>query len=729
MKTVLRIIITFLVSVASTGFAQMQFLNPLPQPNSLHSVVFVDSAYGWAGGVDGTLLRTTNGGESWDLSFSAADHTVRSLCFIDRENGWNIFGQEKLARTRDGGVIWSYVLSPKSNFRNAVFFSDEMHGWTAGELGVERTTDGGASWKQPSRNLYGNLRSLFAIDSLHVWAAGEDGRIIGSTDGGVTWEIQHEEAASNSGHKVHRFNKIYFADSTHGWAVGALQQIGVNMQAVVFNTIDGGKSWNRQFASVLGGWLQDLFDVNFYGREHGIASGNVGTILTTSNGGVTWEQRRQETNPHIQTSLFGTHFAGSTNAWGVGTDGHMYRSSDRGITWSEYSSGIPGKDTVENFYDIQFTDPLHGLAVGVHFGGRIYTTEDGGRSWEPRHGAPSIASVSSLDRILHTGGDNIWVAGYNAILHSADGGVTWMWKLKDLEEHFTGIAFPSANVGWAVTRSSRTSPGMIFRTIDGGESWDSAGAVPVGLYDVHFHDADHGWILGDGYLVLSTTDGGITWTTTDLPGEEKAYDIEFVDARHGWIAGTGGLYRTIDGGATWHWTALDAFSLGAVEFVDPMHGWVVGEAGLAFYTVDGGANWTEVETRTYRYLRGLHLIDKDDGWITGARGVILRIRSTPTASVIDHLFDGDADRTASSFLWPNPITGNSTLRYALAEPAHVTIRIFDYKGELLRTLLDEEEASGDHTLDIDMQGLNNGMYLYTITMGGVVESAPFVICR
>ena len=39
--------------------------NPLPQGNNLTSVKFINTTTGWAVGIEGTILRTTNGGTNW----------------------------------------------------------------------------------------------------------------------------------------------------------------------------------------------------------------------------------------------------------------------------------------------------------------------------------------------------------------------------------------------------------------------------------------------------------------------------------------------------------------------------------------------------------------------------------------------------------------------------------------------------------------------------------------
>jgi photosystem II stability/assembly factor-like uncharacterized protein len=121
----------------------------------------------------------------------------------------------------------------------------------------------------------------------------------------------------------------------------------------------------------------------------------------------------------------------------------------------------------------------------------------------------------------------------------------------------TGIAF--ANATTAVTFwGSQTESGSAYiqRSTDGGKTWQSV-ALPAAVashglqltYGFFAPDGQHGWIVGyDGdastSLVLSTTDGGATWATEAITGENKLYSGFALDATHVWIGGAAGTLLT-----------------------------------------------------------------------------------------------------------------------------------------------------------------------------------------
>jgi photosystem II stability/assembly factor-like uncharacterized protein len=82
------------------------------------------------------------------------------------------------------------------------------------------------------------------------------------------------------------------------------------------------------------------------------------------------------------------------------------------------------------------------------------------------------------------------------------------------------------------------------------------------LYDVFFSDENHGWIAGGYYdednvnlKLFKTRDGGTTWQENDM-GLIQIIDMYFADSLHGWAVGRdtsrqGMILGTIDGGDTW----------------------------------------------------------------------------------------------------------------------------------------------------------------------------------
>jgi photosystem II stability/assembly factor-like uncharacterized protein len=61
-----------------------------------------------------------------------------------------------------------------------------------------------------------------------AWAVGSRGTILGTTDGGATWQIQRSGTSQ-------ALAGIFFTNRLHGWAVGHYNTI--------LKTTDGGQTW------------------------------------------------------------------------------------------------------------------------------------------------------------------------------------------------------------------------------------------------------------------------------------------------------------------------------------------------------------------------------------------------------------------------------------------------------------------------------------------------------
>ena len=112
----------------------------------LLSVHFFDAKTGWAVGEGGTVIRTTDGGTTWQKQESPVTAWLFSVHFFDTKTGWAVGWDGTVIRTTDGGTTWKKQESPVTAHLDSVHFFDAKTGWAVGEGGtVIRTTDGGTT--------------------------------------------------------------------------------------------------------------------------------------------------------------------------------------------------------------------------------------------------------------------------------------------------------------------------------------------------------------------------------------------------------------------------------------------------------------------------------------------------------------------------------------------------------------------------------------------------------
>ncbi|WP_167856254.1 WD40/YVTN/BNR-like repeat-containing protein [Hymenobacter metallicola] len=170
----------------------MRFEN-LPVPaaaagQDLLTVDFISATQGFVGGNQGTLLTTTDGGQSWQNRSRSSLGDIRKLVFNSATTGW-AGTSTGLYRTADGGQSWTLVnYSPTYDIQ----FVNSQVGYAVGsQNSILRTSNGGQSWvAQNAYNWYPRL-DLHAVSFTSVdsgVAMGAERSRYQTTDGGQSWQ-------------------------------------------------------------------------------------------------------------------------------------------------------------------------------------------------------------------------------------------------------------------------------------------------------------------------------------------------------------------------------------------------------------------------------------------------------------------------------------------------------------------------------------------------------------
>ncbi len=82
---------------------------PTGNTQTKHSVFFLNENHGWIGAANGSVLRTTDGGSTWNVSNAAFD--VVGIHFYNEQIGFCVNNQGSLFKSEDGGASWDLFLS------------------------------------------------------------------------------------------------------------------------------------------------------------------------------------------------------------------------------------------------------------------------------------------------------------------------------------------------------------------------------------------------------------------------------------------------------------------------------------------------------------------------------------------------------------------------------------------------------------------------------------------
>jgi photosystem II stability/assembly factor-like uncharacterized protein len=194
-------------------------------------------------------------------------------------------------------------------------------------------------------------------------------------------------------------------------------------------------------------------------------------------------------------------------------------------------------------------------------------------------------------------GKSVWAVGYfGTIVHSPDGGTTWMRQDPGSTASLLGVSFINDKEGWAVGEQ-----GLILHTLNGGTTWEkqTSPIVSEDLFKVQCLPGKECFAVGAFGVILHTQDG-TTWERLPFSEDVTLNDLVFLDGKNGWVSGEfQTILHTTDGGRTWKKQYGDREGkLFGISFRNAQQGIAVGTSGMVVVTTNGGATWREVGKAT-----------------------------------------------------------------------------------------------------------------------------------
>lgn len=289
------LIMICLVVVATTGGISAQDeVEPEPAVTArlaAHTLALdafaVDGAY-VAVGERGHILISTDGGETWQQQQVPTRTMLTGVFFHDRNLGWVVGHDSAILRTVDGGATWnlvSWAPDDESPFFD-VWFSDANNGVVIGAYGgYWETTDGGETWSSRwiSEDDW-HLHKIVPSEGGRLYIAGEAGSVYRSDDNGENW--------------------VTLPTLYQGSYFGILPLEGDNvllfgLRGHLFRSEDAGESWDELET----GTVAMLTDGQLLGDGTVLITGLGGTVLTSSDGGRTFELHQQANRRGISAAV------------------------------------------------------------------------------------------------------------------------------------------------------------------------------------------------------------------------------------------------------------------------------------------------------------------------------------------------------------------------------------------------------------------------------------------
>lgn len=299
---------------------------------------------------------------------------------------------------------------------------------------------------------------------------------------------------------------------------------------------------------------------------------------------------------------------------------------------------------------------------------------------EPEPAAPNYPAIRIGD--AHFIDQNVgYVDAQGEVLLTVDGGANWRRSLVPAPTSKLRPLFADARHGWAfVDNGASIKLTPLFRTVDGGRSWQALPELPLRLPQGQWLVGQTLIITGQGpagpeTITLVSDDGGVSWRTAALPvtgvTPEGVLLAEGLSFRYSTDLGRTSRSISLEY-PTYLGKLIDLSRPPAVSVIlghpaDQPNG----PLGVTHYaSADGNAPWAATPVRFPEGLTGD--ISRDRVAIAGTNGWMINAdRALPAQ---DHLLrTADSGRTWSEYLPPNQVIGSKGWRARLLDSSTISV--------------------------------------------------------
>jgi len=276
----------------------------------LGDVALLENGDAWAVGYDGEhvdrLYFSNDKGKTWNpVDVPGTGFTMHAITFSDSQHGWAVGGNGLIIRTRDGGKSWELLKPPtrteaevRVSDLHAVHFANASIGYVAGNerhgnktsdevwgsVEIFCTKDGGETWRQCYKldEPYSVFQITTVSESRAFVSLGD--RLMRTDNQGETWQEIKLSAKYIS--------SVAFAADGSGWLVGS--------HGVFQHSTDGGNTWQQPPSLTQDFVNHDWWAIAFNSNGIGLAVGDNSVLALTIDNGKTWELQTSIKSDHLR---------------------------------------------------------------------------------------------------------------------------------------------------------------------------------------------------------------------------------------------------------------------------------------------------------------------------------------------------------------------------------------------------------------------------------------------
>ncbi len=538
------------------------------------------------------LLLSTGATAQHIAQISPPNISFRGVSIADSTHSMAVGDSATVILSNSGYIPnWHLLSSPcsKNHTLNGVSYYDSLHAIVISDMGlIFATSDEGQTWNPSGTGLTRQtLRGITHTEDGALITVGDSGIIFRSTDGGLNWS----RIASSTSLNIYGLS---INVSGHGYFVG--------QNGLVGKTTDYGKSWPIVTDTNAFGFMatipSTLRAIAICTNDSAVAVGDSGAVGFTSDG-IHWKALSGFPQSNVdsiafyyppesiaRTSFRAVMYCPLRFEFGPGT----------WIIWgdNDISAGIVDSALFYPAPKNSISKSLDSSAVLVFSFNFLAGDADGGRDLLAFR--VLCADYFSVNRRMDFGGS------FEQSFHCSfpTDSTLILYAQPGFRENFLFASIDSMGFGYATCTG-----GFFLKTTDNGFSW---GIVRVNdtsfayrsfdATDIHTIDSNHAFAVGWSGNLFRTTNGGITWDSSNIDNNlERLQGISYPAKGVAVVVGDfGAILRSTNDGASWNYISqsITESFLEAVAFSSPEIGVAVGTSAEILRTADQGVTWTEI---------------------------------------------------------------------------------------------------------------------------------------
>lgn len=761
--------------------------------NSLNRLIVTSQNYEqrlFIVGDNGTILRTSNFGQVWEMMSSNTNSNLYSIEIPGNDTGYAVGSGGTIIRTTDGGITWTGMLSNTTNTLKEIrMMSGTVRALAVGENGtfMKLVNDVWSVTQIDTNDLNSITFESYNVNKYYV--VGNNGLILKTLNGGTSW-IRLNSSTTNNLNYILPMQNIIVGNN------GTALQIDGSSAIIIINsgTVNNLYHISRNSyyscganGTILRYWqpLYNLFNDRLNSIEQTI---NGYSYIAGENGLILFAYSSTETS---NSKLLN---ANNISSW-FRNNGSFNRdpsTGNSGFEWpkgtaksARYASGIwmgckSGNDTLiavaEYSYDYLpgYVDDFGNPQGSTDPAYRIYSITKGDsaspdyQSWPAYQGA----YLNSNGRPYFLGTQTMFYSYTDAYPHSSNNSSLASLKAQILQTNwcYTNIGMEDvqfiefriinrSNVQWENTY-------LAFWTDDdlGTATDDAIGCDTMRNFGYTYNKEDIDPIYGPAppavgtkllrSPVIFTGNNNDTVKYYNPPGSQNlivkaGYKYSGMNVFNTYNNGSPApadpqyyveAYRVLEGkwktGESW----INPFNGQATKKAysgDPVtgSGWIMPNGGdRRFIQSFGPFYMNPNDTQSIIVAQIIARGSSNLNSITRLRELSDHVQNIydenfQSVLAVQNISTEIPDQFSLYQNYPNPFNPNTIINYELRVTSYAKLVVYDIMGREIRTLVNEKQSPGTYQIELDGSGLTSGVYFYRLTAGEFTDTKRMLLVK